>query len=82
MTRKPPSRKAKSAQQARPPARTSKPDDVMALAAAGAKALALPVEPAWHAAIAFNLQLLFKHAARVDAFPLLDETEPAPVFRA
>ncbi|MGA8650740.1 MAG: DUF4089 domain-containing protein [Xanthobacteraceae bacterium] len=54
----------------------------MALAAAGAKALALPVEPAWHAAIAFNLQLLFKHAARVDAFPLLDETEPAPVFRA
>jgi len=85
MTRKPPKRKTKSARQARPPARLSRsrnPDDVSALAAAGVKALALPVEPAWRAGITFNLQLLFKHAALIDGFPLADESEPAPVFRA
>jgi hypothetical protein len=85
MTRKPLSRKAKLARRARPPARPRrrrKPDDVSRLAAAGVKALALPVEPAWHAAIAFNLQLLLKHAALIDAFALPDESEPAPVFRA
>jgi len=85
MTRKPLSRKTKSARRAGPPARplrSRKPDDVSALAAAGAKALALPVEPAWHAGITFNLQLLFKHAALIDGFALADESEPAPVFRA
>jgi len=85
MSRKPLIRKMKSARRARPPARpvrNRKPDDMSALAAAGIKALALPVEPSWHAAIAFNLQLLFKHAALIDAFALADESEPAPVFRA
>jgi Protein of unknown function (DUF4089) len=84
MTRKPLSRKTKSARRARPRARprSRKPDDVSALAAAGVKALSLPVEPAWHAGITFNLQLLFKHAALIDGFPLADESEPAPVFRA
>ena len=32
--------------------------------------------------VARNLQLLFTHAALVDAFSLPDESEPAPVFRA
>ena len=85
MTRKPLSRKTKSARRARPPAqplRSRKLNDVSALAAAGVKALALPVEPAWHAAIVFNLQLLLKHAALIDGFALPDESEPAPVFRA
>ena len=85
MTRKPISRKAKSARRARPPARplrSRKPNDVSALAAAVVKALALPVEPAWHAGITFNLQLLLKHAALIDGFALPDESEPAPVFRA
>ena len=85
MTRKPLIRKVKSARRARPPARAvraRKPDEMGALAAAGVKALALPVEPAWHAAIGFNLQLLFKHAALIDTFALPDESEPAPVFRA
>ena len=85
MTRKPISRKAKSARRARPPARplrSRKPDNVSALAAAGVKALALPVEPAWDAGITFNLQLLLKHAALIDGFALPDESEPAPVFRA
>ena len=85
MTRKHISRKAKSARRARPPARplhSRKPDDVSTLAAAGVRALALPVEPAWHAGITFNLQLLLKHAALIDGFALPDESEPAPVFRA
>jgi hypothetical protein len=82
-------RKANPAQRAKPPAKPSKkpprsrkPNDLTVLAAAGIKLLDLPVEPAWHAAIVFNLQLLFKHAAFVDAFALADETEPGPVFRA
>jgi hypothetical protein len=85
-------RKAKSAQRAKPSAKPStksatkpargQPNDPTALAAAGIRILDLPVEPAWHTAIVFNLQLLFKHAAFVDAFALADETEPGPVFRA
>ena len=85
MTRKPLSRKAKSARPARPLARpllSRKPNDIGIMAAAGVKALALPIEPAWQAGITFNLQLLFKHAARVDGFALPDESEPGPVFRA
>jgi Protein of unknown function (DUF4089) len=85
MTRKPLSRKMKSARRARPsapPPRGRNSDDLSALAAAGVTALAVPIEPAWHAGIAFNLQLLFKHAALIDGFALPDESEPAPVFRA
>jgi Protein of unknown function (DUF4089) len=44
--------------------------------------MALPVDPAWRADVKLNLQLLFKHAALVEAFSLPDEVEPAPVFRA
>lgn len=85
MTRKPLSRKMKSARRARPPARplrSRSSDHLSTLAAAGVKALALPIEPNWHAGITFNLQLLFKHAALIDGFALPDESEPAPVFRA
>ena len=85
MTRKTLSRKMKTARRARPPARplrSRKPDDIGMLAAAGAKALALRIEPAWQAGITFNLQLLFKHAALIDGFALPDESEPGPVFRA
>ena len=85
MTRKTLSRKMKTARRARPPARplrSRKPDDIGMLAAACAKALALPIEPAWRAGITFNLQLLFKHAALIDGFALPDDSEPCPVFRA
>jgi hypothetical protein len=85
MTRKPLSLKTKPARRARPPAprpHHRKPDDIRGLAAAGAKALSLPIDAAWHAGITFNLQLLFKHAALIDGFALPDESEPGPVFRA
>jgi hypothetical protein len=52
------------------------------LIAASAKALDLPVDPAWHAAIRFNLDVTFRLAALVADFPLPDDAEPAPVFRA
>jgi 1-carboxybiuret hydrolase subunit AtzG-like protein len=85
MTRKTLSRKTKTARRVRPPARplrSRRPDHIGMLAAAGVKALALPIEPAWQAGITFNLQLLFKHAALIDGFALPDDSEPGPVFRA
>jgi hypothetical protein len=52
------------------------------LITASAQALDLPVDPAWHPAIRFNLDVTFRLAALVDDFPLPDDAEPAPVFRA
>lgn len=82
-------RRSKAVRQARAPARSArpakrrgKPDAIDALVTAGAQALALPVDPAWHGSIRFNLQLVLTLAARVDEFPLPDDAEPAPVFHA
>ncbi len=83
MTRKPAARKTKTARKTTPrPLRAKKPDALDSLIAASAQALALPLDPAWHGGIRFNLRLIFTHAALVDEFPLGDETEPAPVFHA
>jgi hypothetical protein len=79
------SRKARTTRRIRMPtrpARSKKTDPLPSLAAAGAQALTLPIDPAWQAGVQFNLKLLFIHAALVDDFPLPDETEPGPVFRA
>jgi hypothetical protein len=85
MPRKSARRKAKSlrpaSRQGRP-ARAGKPDAFGTLVTAAGEALGLSIEPSWQAGVTFNLQLLFKHAALVDQFPLPDEAEPAPVFRA
>jgi len=65
------------------PRRQTKPDDAIeALVAASAQALGLPLDPGWRAAVKFNFQLILRHAALVDEFPLPDEAEPAPVFHA
>jgi hypothetical protein len=85
MARKSISRKAKSARRGRRPARphrARKPDAIGTLVAADAQALALPMDPSWHAGVTLNLQLLLKHAALIDEFSLTDDAEPAPVFRA
>jgi hypothetical protein len=58
------------------------PDGLDAMITATAEALGLTVDPAWHDSIKFNLQLVFRHAALVDEFPLPDDAEPAPVFHA
>jgi hypothetical protein len=78
-------REAKSARRARTPrgpVRARQSDAIGTLVVAASQALALPMEASWHSGVAFNLQLLFKHAALVDEFSLPDDAEPAPVFRA
>jgi len=45
-----------------------------------ARALALPVEPAWKPAIRANLDVTLRLARLVDEFDLPDDIEPAPVF--
>jgi len=77
--------KAKTARKAKSPARgaaAGTDDSIDTLIAASAPALRLPIDPAWHAAVKANLQLLLRHSALVEEFLLADETEPAPVFRA
>ena len=57
-------------------------DALDALVEAAARALALPVEPEWRAAIRTHLEINLQHAAHIEEFPLPDEAEPAPVFKA
>jgi hypothetical protein len=49
---------------------------------AAARALGLPVENAWRGAIAANLRVTLAFAEAVEAFPLPDDAEPAPIFKA
>ena len=58
------------------------PDPLDAFIDAAARALDLPVEPAWRPAIRANLQVTLRQAALVSEFALPDDAEPAPVFRA
>ena len=50
--------------------------------AASARVLALPVDLAWYPTIRFNLEVTFRLATLVADFPIPDDAEPAPVFRA
>ena len=58
------------------------PDDLDTLISAGTAVLGITVDPAWHDAVRANLEVTLSLAALVDAFPLPDEADPAPVFRA
>ncbi len=49
---------------------------------ASARALALPVDPAWYPAVRTNLGAIWKLAGLVSEFALPDDAEPGPVFRA
>jgi hypothetical protein len=61
----------------------TKPDEALdQFIEAAVRALSLPIESEWKAAIRTNLEISLKHAALVDEFPLPDEAEPAPVFKA
>jgi hypothetical protein len=57
-------------------------DPLDAFVDAGAHTLALPVEPSWKGAVKANLVVIFALAASFADFPLPDDVEPAPVFRA
>ena len=54
-------------------------DDFIAAAAA---ALQLPLAPEWQSGVKANLAVTLKHAALVAEFPLPDEAEPAPIYKA
>jgi hypothetical protein len=47
-----------------------------------AQALGIPLEPQWRAEVKTQLQVILRHGALVAEFPLPDELEPAPVFKA
>ena len=49
---------------------------------AGAHALGIPLAPEWKAEVKTQMQVILRHAALVAEFPLPDELEPAPVFKA
>jgi Protein of unknown function (DUF4089) len=49
--------------------------------AAAARALDLPVEPAWLPAVKANLEVTLRLATVVADFELPDTTEPAPIYR-
>jgi hypothetical protein len=57
-------------------------DSIDSLVTASAEALGLTIDPAWRHSVKSNLRLVLDHAARVDAFPLPDDAEPAPIFHA
>lgn len=46
-----------------------------------APVLGLRIERAWRTSIRANLDVTFRHAARVMVFPLHDEAEPAPIYK-
>jgi len=56
--------------------------DLDALIDAGTALLGITVDPAWRDAIRTNLAVTLSLSATVDAFPLPDDADPAPVFRA
>jgi len=72
---------AKAKPRRAPPA-TTKSDPLDALVVAGTQALRLPLDPAWHGSVKFNLQLILRLGGLVDEFPLPDDAEPGPVFYA
>jgi hypothetical protein len=49
---------------------------------AGARMMGLPLDPAWMPAIRANLKVTLAHGATAGSFPLPDEAEQAPVFKA
>lgn len=49
---------------------------------AAAKSLGIALDPDWLPMIRANLETTFRLARLVEEFPLPDEAEPAPVFRA
>jgi hypothetical protein len=58
------------------------PADLDALIEAVRWLFGLEIRPEWHGAIRQHLRVSLDHAQNVSDFPLPDEPEPAPVFKA
>jgi len=97
MTKHKGARRSRKSSASRPPARSrtrAKPavksnkahagaaDPLDAFIEAAARALALPVEPAWQPVVKMNLRVILGQAALFSEFSLPDEAEPAPIFTA
>ena len=67
---------------AKPPAKATASDPLDDFITAGTRELGLKVEKSWMRAIRFNLRVTLDLGAAVAEFPLPDDAEPAPVFRA
>jgi 1-carboxybiuret hydrolase subunit AtzG-like protein len=57
-------------------------DDIDAWLDANAALLGIPVQPEWREGIRLHLRITRDLARRVMEFPLSDEADPAPIFRA
>lgn len=58
------------------------PDGHDASLTVAAAVLGIALRPEWVPAVRFHLELSLRLAQMVAEFPLPDDTEPAPVFRA
>ena len=67
---------------AKAPAKAPVSDTFDDFITAGAQNLGLKVEKSWMKAVRFNLRVTLDQAALMADFPLPDDAEPAPVFRA
>jgi hypothetical protein len=67
---------------AKSPPKAAASDPLDEFIAAGTRGLGLKVEKSWMKAVRFNLQVTLDLGAMVAEFPLPDDAEPAPVFRA
>jgi hypothetical protein len=65
-----------------PRAAVSKSDPLDSWIVAAAPKLGLKVEKSWMAAVRANLRVTLDQGVMVADFPLPDDAEPAPVFRA
>ncbi len=58
------------------------PDKLDDFITAASAALDLPLDPAWQPTIKTNLEVTLRLANLVAEFPLPDEAEPAPIYKA
>jgi Protein of unknown function (DUF4089) len=63
-------------------AKPARHDPLDRLVDAAARALALPLDPAWKPMVKANLEVTLRLAGLFADFPLPDDAEPAPVFKA
>ena len=88
MTKKPKPKRAekhaakRGAKPVRKGSKAAKPAPLDEFIAAGARSLVLKIGKAWLPAVRTHLQITLEHGAKVAAFALPDDSEPAPVFEA
>jgi len=57
-------------------------DPIDEMVDAAAKLLGIALDPAWKPEVKTQLEVTLRHARTVAEFPLPDDIEPAPVFKA